>query len=143
MDTTKKVYQKYGQYLTAESEKKKERPMSFLRPSYTATHRFMKNSNPNIDAVNIATISQASLEGLSCQVCGSDTQVEMHHVRMMKDLNPKANPVDKIMARRNRKQIPLCKKCHIEKHRQMNETLKKTKISPRSPRSSSKQKLPS
>jgi len=54
-------------------------------------------------------ISTASLEKLSCSICDSDYRVEMHHVRMMKDLNPKANAIDKIMAKRNRKQIPLCR----------------------------------
>lgn len=128
MDSTRKVYQKYGRYLTAVNEEKKERPMSFIKPSYTATHRFMKNSNPNISAVNIVKISQATLEGLSCQSCGSKTQVEMHHIRMMKDLNPKANKVDQIMARRNRKQIPLCRKCHIERHRVMSGSLKMRQV---------------
>jgi len=67
--------------------------------------------------VNAKSISKASLEGLSCAACGSDYRVDMHHVRMMKDLNPKANPVDKIMAKRNRKQIPLCRECHMNHHR--------------------------
>lgn len=62
-------------------------------------------------------ISKTSLEGLSCAVCESNYRVEMHHVRMMKDLNPKANKVDKIMALKNRKQIPLCRECHMEHHR--------------------------
>lgn len=62
-------------------------------------------------------ISKTSLEGLSCAVCESNYRVEMHHVRMMKDLNPKANKVDKIMALKTRKQIPLCRECHTEHHR--------------------------
>lgn len=33
-------------------------------------------------------ISKASLENLVCGICGSDYRVEMHHVRMLKDLNP-------------------------------------------------------
>jgi group II intron reverse transcriptase/maturase len=47
---------------------------------------------------NAKGISKTSLEGLTCSVCNSDYWVEMHHIRMMKDLNPKANAVDKIMA---------------------------------------------
>jgi group II intron reverse transcriptase/maturase len=62
-------------------------------------------------------ISLASLEGLKCSLCESDYRVEMHHVRMMKDINPKASAVDKIMARKNRQQIPLCRKCHMEHHK--------------------------
>jgi len=66
--------------------------------------------------VNAKGISIASLEGLACEICNSEYRVEMHHVRMMKDLNPKANQVDKIMAKKNRKQIPLCRECHMEHH---------------------------
>lgn len=61
-------------------------------------------------------ISKASLENLVCEVCGSDYRVEMHHVRMLKDLNPKANRIDKIMAAKKRKQIPLCRSCHMKHH---------------------------
>lgn len=64
-------------------------------------------------------ISKASLEGLTCTICGSDYRVEMHHVRMMKDLNPKAREIDRIMARINRKQIPLCRECHMEHHKNL------------------------
>lgn len=66
--------------------------------------------------VNAKGISKASLEGLTCSICDSDYRVEMHHVRMMKDLNPKANQVDKLMANKNRKQIPLCRECHMSHH---------------------------
>ncbi|RKF63033.1 putative 91 kDa protein in cob intron [Erysiphe neolycopersici] len=48
----------------------------------------------------------------ACAVCDSDYRVEMHHVRM-KDLNPK---LKKIVDKRNRKQIPLCRTCHLAYH---------------------------
>lgn len=66
-------------------------------------------------------ISRTSLKGLTCSVCNSDYRVEMHDIRMMKDLNPKSNEINKIMARKNRKQIPLCRKCHMTHH---NNTIK-------------------
>jgi nicotine oxidoreductase len=69
---------------------------------------------------NAKGISKASLEDLKCAMCDSDYRVEMHHIRMMKDLNPKANAVDKLMARKNRKQIPLCRSCHMEHHNNKN-----------------------
>nr|UEX92732.1 hypothetical protein [Ophiocordyceps lanpingensis] len=65
---------------------------------------------------NARSISKASLEGLTCVLCDSSYRVEMHHVRMMKDLNPKANEVYKIMTRKNCKQIPLCRECHMKHH---------------------------
>lgn len=66
--------------------------------------------------VFVPGLSKASLENLSCAMCKSEYRVEMHHIRMMKDLNPKARLIDKIMARRNRKQIPLCRSCHLKHH---------------------------
>lgn len=51
-----------------------------------------------------------------CAKCGSDYRVEMHHVRAMKNLNPKISEVDRLMVRANRKQIPLCRECHMKYH---------------------------
>nr|UEX92734.1 hypothetical protein [Ophiocordyceps lanpingensis] len=62
------------------------------------------------------SISIASLEDLKCSVCESNYRVEMHHVRMMKDLNPKLNKIDALMVKRRRKQIPLCRVCHMKHH---------------------------
>ena len=59
-------------------------------------------------------ISIASLEGLSCS--RSNYRVEMHHVRHLKDLNPRISKLDKLMIARNRKQIPVCRECHIKIH---------------------------
>jgi hypothetical protein len=40
----------------------------------------------------------------------------MHHVRQLKDLNPKLSKIDSIMVARRRKQIAVCRKCHIKIH---------------------------
>jgi len=60
--------------------------------------------------------STASLYKLMCAKCGSDYRVEMHHVRAMKNLNPKISEVDRLMVQANRKQIPLCRECHMKYH---------------------------
>lgn len=62
-------------------------------------------------------ISRANLDNLICSKCGSDYRVEMHHIRMLKDLNPKINIIDRKMAEKQRKQIPLCRSCHMEHHK--------------------------
>lgn len=51
-----------------------------------------------------------------CSKCGSDVAVEMHHVRKLKDIKSK----DYLTGRKikmNRKQIPLCKLCHTNLHK--------------------------
>lgn len=85
--------------------------------------RIAERSNPNDVTVNgliktlyAETISIASLEGLTCSICDSNHRVEMHHVRKMKDLNPKLSKIDALMVKRRRKQIPLCRACHMKHH---------------------------
>jgi len=56
----------------------------------------------------------------TCEQCGSKEQVEVHHIRAMKDLNKytgreKPEWVKK-MALRNRKTLILCRTCHMNLH---------------------------
>jgi hypothetical protein len=54
-----------------------------------------------------------------CVICGSEQDVEMHHVRKIRDLkipNSKLDFYTRQMAAINRKQIPLCKNHHIKLH---------------------------
>jgi nicotine oxidoreductase len=64
-----------------------------------------------------SSLSVASLDNLVCTVCESVYRVEMHHVRMMKDLSPKIKSLDALMVKANRKQIPLCRNCHVKYHK--------------------------
>jgi group II intron reverse transcriptase/maturase len=56
----------------------------------------------------------------TCEVCGSKEHIQMHHVRHLADLNKKGRrekpPWMKIMIARQRKSIPLCKRCHDDVH---------------------------
>jgi reverse transcriptase-like protein/AI2M/AI1M-like HNH endonuclease/type II intron maturase len=56
----------------------------------------------------------------TCEVCESKENVEIHHVRHLKDLNKKGKremPLwMKLMISRKRKSIPLCKTCHEDIH---------------------------
>jgi nicotine oxidoreductase len=111
LKTQAKTYAKYGKSLKGKDKH------SFIKVILGInTAAFNTKTNDILLRVNAGGISTATLEGLVCSLCDSDYRVEMHHVRMMKDLNPKANKVDKIMARKNRKQIPLCRACHMKHH---------------------------
>nr|YP_009710018.1 hypothetical protein [Coleochaete scutata]QFU80123.1 hypothetical protein [Coleochaete scutata] len=50
-----------------------------------------------------------------CAICGSNEEVEMHHVRGLKDIKGRSL-VEQLMIAAKRKQIPLCKKHHMEVH---------------------------
>ncbi|SRR5713101_3804887 len=56
----------------------------------------------------------------TCEVCEAKENVQMHHIRKLKDLNKKGKremPLwMKIMIARQRKSIPLCKRCHDDIH---------------------------
>jgi len=61
-------------------------------------------------------ISTIAALGQPCSNCGIDENIEMHHVKHLKTINAKLSPFDKMMARINRKQVPLCKPCHRKVH---------------------------
>lgn len=55
----------------------------------------------------------------ACLICGSESDVEMHHVRKIRDLRAQDSKLDfftRQMAAINRKQIPLCKTHHQGLH---------------------------
>jgi len=56
-----------------------------------------------------------SSQGAPCVVCGSTDKVEMHHTTPMKQLKEK-DALKKHIKAINIKQIPLCRKHHLEAH---------------------------
>lgn len=119
MTSMKKVFDKFGADLTIHNTnaKGKVSTYSFYKPTWKInTNRYLINSNPIINTINADNISLAKLDDLSCNICGSNFRVELHHIRKMKDLNPKLSLVDRLMAKTNRKQIPLCRECHMKLH---------------------------
>lgn len=69
--------------------------------------------DPYIHLDTRAERAHSALRGIS--VCGETENVEMHHVRAIKDLKNR-NPTERIMMAINRKQIPLCRTCHLTAH---------------------------
>ena len=116
LKTQAKVYQKFGNNLTYEYKKDgKIKKVSFLEINYKTTLKFLTNDSPVINNL-YGYKSITTLDNLSCSTCGSSYRVEMHHIRKLKDLNPKLSLVDRLMIKKKRKQIPLCRKCHMNLH---------------------------
>ena len=107
-----KIFAKYGKNL-APSEKGSK---GFHEAEYGYKGLFVRKPVKTLVPLFQSGGSNASLKKALCNLCGSDYRVEMHHVRKMKDLNPKLSKLDYLMAKRNRKQIALCKSCHMAKH---------------------------
>lgn len=62
---------------------------------------------------DISTISNI---GELCANCGASENIEMHHLKHIKTINTKLNTFNKLLAKINRKQVPLCKDCHVRVH---------------------------
>lgn len=62
-------------------------------------------------------ISTIAALGQPCANCGSNHKVEMHHLKHIKKINVKLDGFDQLMARINRKQVPLCQPCHNKVHK--------------------------
>jgi group II intron reverse transcriptase/maturase len=51
-----------------------------------------------------------------CELCGSQENIQVHHIRALKDLRAKGRPVPgwmKLMAARQRKTLVVCRECHL------------------------------
>ena len=57
---------------------------------------------------------RSALQAICC-VCGSADNVEMHHKRTLSH-SKSDGLVDRMMSAANRKQIPLCRRCHLAAH---------------------------
>lgn len=104
------TYQKFGPNLTG------PKGFSFFKPSYKITLKFLTKASPVIGSL-YQEKTNVTLNNLKCSICDSGYRIELHHVRAMKDLNPKISYMDRQMVRINRKRIPLCRACHMMKHR--------------------------
>lgn len=90
LGTMAKVYKKFGPGLAG------PKGTAILKPSYKITLKFLTKSSPVVGAL-FQEKSTATLDNLNCSVCGSSHRVEMHHIRAMKNLNPKLSYMDRMM----------------------------------------------
>lgn len=56
------------------------------------------------------------LDAEVCEVCGSTENVEVHHIRALKDIKNSKSLYDQMMIARKRKTLILCSKCHHKLH---------------------------
>lgn len=107
-----RVFKKYGQDLRGKDK------AGFLKPDLKLKPwDFNTNAQEYLSTLYASHLSVASLANLTCVKCGTKELVEMHHVRKMSELNPKVSEIDRIMIKARRKQVPLCRNCHLEHHK--------------------------
>lgn len=70
-----------------------------------------------LDKLGRATFRSQAVLDSPYTLCGSEVDVEMHHVRALKDVSKQPKDyMTAMMSRMNRKQIPVCRPCHIRIH---------------------------
>src|ERR1700723_1849444 len=122
--TRAKVIKKFGTEISLHDQNKRDvnnKPTlitKLYKPSYRINLWGFKTNlvDTNIKSLYATNLSLAKLDGLVCAVCGSDYKIEMHHIRAMKDIKNKKGTLEYLMAKRYRKQIPVCRNCHISHH---------------------------
>jgi len=92
--------------------------LSFECPTLRRNPMGFLGKGPHSDplAVKKWKISTLSALGQPCANCGSTDRIEMHHLKHLKTMNSKLDSFGRMMARINRKQVPLCRPCHEKVH---------------------------
>ena len=118
---SKKAFEKrFGTQITAKLRgNKDDRVVRFLQPDLTRKPMAFLGKTDFNDPLNAVVwrISTINPLGLVCSSCSSTVNIEMHHIRHVKTINSKLTSFEKMMAKINRKQVPLCRDCHIKVHK--------------------------
>lgn len=107
----------FGVHFTDKKGKKKTR---FFYQNGFARMPMQKSNTvdkiPNTVMYSSKTSLMDRLSARQCELCGkTDVDIEMHHVRKLKDLKGKNN-WERFMIARNRKTLALCADCHKKLH---------------------------
>nr|YP_009495510.1 reverse transcriptase [Psammoneis japonica]AWQ64240.1 reverse transcriptase [Psammoneis japonica] len=116
LETKKRVFKKYGKDLRILNEKGK-----IIACYPTINYKRPRKSIKNFDENFIEKIDSRIYRGRKdlkgpCVVCGSNANIEIHHVRSLKKRFKKGDFLSDMMSKMNRKQVPLCKSCHFDVH---------------------------
>lgn len=97
---------------------RKQRTITFYRNTDWTTNRKAFTNSPTIDLVRMhERMRVRSKLGLPCCICFDSVGVAMHHVRHIRKMNEKqAKGFTSLLAKLNRKQIPVCRECHRKIH---------------------------
>jgi len=116
LGSRKKVFSKFGKELETKTEPKLKfhtesdyKLIPFLQwPKHT------KLKNP-FDFLKWTLRTQHNFWD-PCWICGSNENIELHHVKHIRKSNYKTSGFTTIMSKLNRKQIPVCSACHDKIH---------------------------
>jgi hypothetical protein len=118
-----KVFKKFGKKLTVikQNEQKSIKPIQFnYQSTLIRLEKFNtgKQENKNVGLpyyVFDYAIRSKKLRNAQCVICGALSNIEMHHRRPLKS-SVTDNTLKGIVKNLTRKQIPLCRLCHLKVH---------------------------
>ena len=116
--TLRQVFERFGSPITVQDGG--EHYTSFyLNRDWEHRRKAFRTDDTRADLVRMAIrMRTRSKLGQPCCICGSNEQVEMHHVRHIRKMGQrKASGFKATMQALNRKQLPVCKSCHQKIHR--------------------------
>jgi len=94
------------------------KPTAFLKKFHNSALTVI-NPFARLEKLANATYRSLTVFNDICRICGDTQNIEMHHVRKLRDSSRaiKKDFLTAMMSRMNRKQIPICRSCHIKYHR--------------------------
>jgi len=100
------------------TRKGKQRTITFYRNTDWKLDRKAFTNSPIVDLVRMnERMRTRSKLGLPCCICYESNRVAMHHVRHIRKMTEKqAKGFNSLLAKLNRKQIPVCAECHRKIH---------------------------
>ena len=126
----RRVFAKYGKPIkvtVSDGETKKktiffDKPKTlkaeYLNEKYARTTRYGKAiAYSALDPIEplIFKIGETNILDSPCKICGSSDDIEIHHLKHLKDTKDKSTLI-KVMSAMRRKTIPLCRSCHVKVH---------------------------
>ena len=119
----RKIIRKYcrnGDFTVSYSTKSGTKSVVFYNQGMRHNDKVVVTENPDIigraNENRRYTRLTDRLQGHVCEFCGAETEdIEIHHVRKLKDLSGKAEWERQMIARK-RKTLALCHSCHVKLH---------------------------
>lgn len=117
----RKIWKRYGRFLTATREDGKKticfKPIESFKRNPRNFKKKLTKRDTAVEFLTWGLRSKSLLKHYSCAICGtSQEKIEVHHVKHIKKADVKYSGFYKIMGYINRKQIPVCKGCHRDIH---------------------------
>ena len=107
-----KIFKKYGSNIKKVLHNGKAIEFHFCQDWKIQPMAFNTRKDSPAQITDIGKTISRSKICTSCAICGSKQTVEMHHVKYIRKTGQQPTGFTKIMRHLNRKQIPVCVKCH-------------------------------